>query len=245
MPLTSEGSPVWVKSLSGELSTQTSPLFTGPEPPAPHSSLLLTVLSQQSKPPSDNPHRVAPNCLLPESGRLGYTPVRIPMAMQLILWDKVFAISLSRSSTCFYPYNCRCLQVISTLSNAHWAATDHSVWQHQGQCWATLLYSGCELNAISVTSSTFMERTWITRRLPEAPLCFLDAKNVTGHLGTAPASAWLWGAPGHTAAWESAGTPRSPCDLPPSRQLTRPLASWLSWQSLLLLSTQVRLQKYY
>lgn len=115
------------------------------------------------------------------------------------------------------------------LSNAHWAATDHPVWQHQGQCWATWLYSGCELNAIRVSSLMFLERSWATRRLSQALLRFLDAKNITDHLGAAPASAWLWGAPGHTAAWGSAGTPGSP-DFEASHQVDNSLGHWhLDW----------------
>lgn len=194
------------------------------------------VLSQQVNLLHKTPCRVAPNCLLPESSRLGYTPVRIPVAMQLILWDKAFAIPLSRSSTCVY--NCRCLQVISTLSNAHWAVTHHPVWQHQGQCWATPLYSGCELSAISVSSLMFLERTWTTRRLSQALLSFLDAKNLTGHLGATSASTQALGSPRtHRSLGTCRGTPWLPDFEPPTKQTTHLVIGTLSEQSLLLLST--------
>lgn len=66
--------------------------------------------------------------------------------MWLILWDKIFAMSLSRSPTCSYLYNCIYLQLISVLTNAHLAATNHPVWQYQEQGWAAPLYSGSEPN---------------------------------------------------------------------------------------------------
>lgn len=53
--------------------------------------------------------------------------MRILAVMWLIIQDKIFAVSLSRSPTCSYLYNCRCLQVIRILTNAHLAPTNHPV----------------------------------------------------------------------------------------------------------------------
>lgn len=131
--------------------------------------------------------------------------VRMLVATGLILWDKVSAIAFLRSPTC--SCLCKCLQVVSLFTNAHWAATNHLAVTapRSGLCHPA--FKAAMSWVKNLKGAFFFFNPYVPEenlghwmKVSDLSCFFLGGKNSYLQAVSCAASVQLWEALGHTAA---------------------------------------------